>query len=152
METDRRSALLLGAFAPLLLADATAPAGTPPPGPRNAARIFRLHAGPDGETHIDPVPIAASFKPLPVASVLFASFASGVEDWHNAPFKTFTINMAGRIEAQSSDGTKQAIGPGDLIYLEDVHGKGHITRLLTQGANLYLRMPDDFDVVAWAAG
>ena len=148
MEPTRREALALGAAAPLLLA-AGKEVGPPPTGP--AIRLFRIYATPDGESHIERIEMKGGRKPLPVASVLVASFAASVEDWHTAPFKTFTINTTGNLEVQLSDGTRQAIGPGDLVYLEDVTGKGHITRLLTPGGNLFLRMPDDFDVKAWAS-
>lgn len=149
MQPTRREALALAAITPLLMGAAGKEAGPPPVGP--PMKLFRIHATPDGESHIERLEIRGGRKPLPVASVLLASFASAVEDWHTAPFKTFTINMAGNIEVQLSDGSKQAIGPGDLVYLEDLTGKGHITRLLTPGGNLFLRMPDDFDVKAWAA-
>jgi hypothetical protein len=68
-----------------------------------------------------------------------------------APAKTFTINVVGDIEGEVSDGTKVRIGKGDLVYLEDRTGKGHVTRLLTPVANIFIRMEDDFDFLAWAA-
>lgn len=149
MAPNRRDTLILAAALPLIAGAAL----TPPPGlpeRKGALRVFRIHAGPDGESHIEPVIVAAARKALPVVSVLAVGYKAAVEDWHNAPFKTFTINTSGRIEVELSDGTKQAIEPGDLVYLEDISGKGHLTRLLTDGANLFLRMPDDFDLLAWA--
>ncbi len=149
MDATRRDALAI-ATAPFLLA--AAPAAGPPAGPPGAVRILRIFAGADGISHGERVALAAPAKPLPVASVLAAGFGPAVEDWHHAPFKTFTINLAGRIEAETSDGERHAIGPGDLVYLEDFTGRGHLTRLLTPGASLYLRMADDFDLLAWARG
>ena len=73
------------------------------------------------------------------------------EDWHKAPAKTFTINVVGDIEGEVSDGTKVRIGKGDLVYLEDLTGKGHVTRLLTPVANLFIRMKPDFDFLKWAS-
>ena len=75
-----------------------------------------------------------------------------VEDWHNAPFKTFTINLTGNIRAEMADGSSEAIGPGDLVYLEDLTGRGHVTHLLTGVTCLFLQMPEDFDLIAWAKG
>ena len=79
------------------------------------------------------------------------SIAQGTEDWHKAPAKTFTINVVGDIEGEVGDGTRVKIGKGDLVYLEDLTGKGHVTRLLTPVANLFIRMKPDFDFLAWAS-
>ncbi len=82
-----------------------------------------------------------------------ASFvAKGTEDWHVAPSKLFTINTAGDIQGEMGDGTKIPIGKGDLVYLEDLTGKGHITRLLTDVSNLFLMVKPDFDFEKWARG
>ena len=46
----------------------------------------------------------------------------------------------------------QPLPDGGLrLFLEDRTGKGHITRLLTPVANIFIRMEDDFDFLAWAA-
>jgi len=150
---SRRDALLISSAALLLPTD---PAHAKPelrePGPAGVMEVFHVFATPDGNSHLRRVKVAASRKELPVASALATTLAAGVEDWHSAPFKTFTINVAGHIRAELSDGSHQAIGPGDLVFLEDLHGKGHVTRLLTTCASLFLRMPDDFDFLAWARG
>jgi len=41
---------------------------------------------------------------------------------------------------------------GDMVFLEDLTGKGHITRLLSPVTNIFIRVADTFDVVAWARG
>jgi hypothetical protein len=50
-----------------------------------------------------------------------------------------------------TDGTRRRIG-SDLVYREDLTGEGHVTRALSPITNVFLHVPDDFDVVAWAAG
>ncbi len=147
MQINRRQAVTLGAAAPLALAQAAAaqiPAGT---------RIFHVFARPDGTSHIEKLPAPTTRnKPLPVAEVLMTTIEQGTEDWHHAPFKTFTLNLTGNIRAEMSDGSSEAIGPGDLVYLEDLTGKGHVTHLLTRVTCLFLRMPADFDLQAWLKG
>jgi hypothetical protein len=51
-----------------------------------------------------------------------------------------------------SDGSKRKIGPGDLVYLEDTTGKGHITRLLSPVTALFIQPPAGADIRAWAKG
>jgi hypothetical protein len=72
-------------------------------------------------------------------------------DWHTAPRKQFAINMSGELEVELTDGTRRKIG-SDLVFLEDLTGKGHVTRALSPITNVFLHVPEDFDVVAWAAG
>jgi len=161
MLTDRRTAIAAGAALTTLIAtgacsqDADAPAASPTAdpaaGPSGLMEVIHVFAGEDGVSHVSRVKVVGSPKPLPAHSVAATSIAQGTEDWHIAPAKTFTINVVGDIEAEVSDGTKVKIGKGDLVFLEDRTGKGHITRLLTPVANLFIRMEDDFDFLAWAA-
>ncbi len=162
MHTDRRTMISTGVALSALFATgacaqeasdqpATSPTTDPATGPSGLAEIIRIWADEDGVSHAERVKIENSPKKLPAVGVAMTSIAQGTEDWHIAPSKTFTINVVGDIEAEVSDGTKVKISKGDLVYLEDRIGKGHITRLLTPVANIFIRMPDDFDLVEWAA-
>jgi hypothetical protein len=158
MMTDRRSVIATGAALTTLLAtgacaqeSANSPTAEPAEGPSGLMEVIHVWADEAGVSHIRRVKVVGSPKPLPATGVATTSIAQGTEDWHVAPAKTFTINVVGDIEAETSDGTKVRIGKGDLVYLDDRTGKGHITRLLTPVANIFIRMPDDFDFLAWAA-
>ena len=157
MLTDRRTVIATGAALTTLIAtgacsqEADSPTADPVKGPSGLMEVIHIWAGEDGVSHVNRVAVTGSPKPLPAHSVVTTSIAQGTEDWHIAPAKTFTINVVGDIEAEVSDGTKVRIGKGDLVYLEDRTGKGHVTRLLTPVANIFIRMEDDFDLLAWAA-
>ena len=157
MLTDRRTVIATGAALTTLIAtgacsqETDSPTADPETGPSGLMEVIHIWAGEDGVSHVDRVKVVGSPKPLPAHSVVTTSIAQGTEDWHVAPAKTFTINVVGDIEGEVSDGTKVRIGKGDLVYLEDRTGKGHITRLLTPVANIFIRMEDDFDFLAWAA-
>lgn len=51
-----------------------------------------------------------------------------VEDWHNAPRAWYLIVLQGMSEVTASDGEKRRFGPGSIVLLDDVTGKGHQTR------------------------
>jgi quercetin dioxygenase-like cupin family protein len=51
--------------------------------------------------------------------------------WHNAPQPYICIVLTGEGEVVASDGTTRRVVPGDLIFFDDVAGKGHITRAIT---------------------
>ena len=162
MLTDRRTAIAAGAALTTLIAtgacsqDADTPAASPTAdpaaGPSGLMEVIHVFAGEDGVSHVNRVKVTGSPKPLPAHSVVTTSIAQGTEDWHVAPAKTFTINVVGDIEAEVSDGTKVRIGKGDLVYLEDRTGKGHITRLLSPVTALFIVPDEGFDLRAWAAG
>ena len=60
--------------------------------------------------------------------------------------------MTGTLEVEISDGSRQRIGRGDLVFLEDTTGKGHVTRVLTPVTNLLIHVPQDWDMLSWANG
>jgi quercetin dioxygenase-like cupin family protein len=115
-------------------------------------RLLRVYATPDGESHIEEIRVAPTAGPLRLETMRAISYQPAKVEWHVAPRRQFAINLTGEIEAETSDGTKQRIGPGDLVFLEDTTGKGHITRLLTPVTALFIVPDQSFDVRAWAAG
>jgi hypothetical protein len=160
METSRRNLIAAGTALTALLAagactkieDTEQAPAEPSADPKEGTmEVIHIYADADGVSHVKRTTVTGMPKPLPVAAVVANAIAPGLEDWHTAPRKTFTINTAGDIEGEVSDGTKVKIGKGDLVYLEDREGKGHITRLLTPVANIFLQMNDDFDFEAWAS-
>jgi hypothetical protein len=118
------------------------------------AKVVRVYATPDGGSAVEELTISPDAKPIDItqmtASVYGGSGASA-PDWHTAPRKQFALNMSGELEVELSDGTRRRIG-SDLVYLEDTTGKGHVTRALGPITNVFLHVPDDFDVVAWTKG
>jgi hypothetical protein len=140
------AALLVGGGRALAQADGQA-------GPL-AAKVVRVYATPDGGSRVEELAISPDAKPIDVtrmtASVYNGSGATA-PDWHTAPRKQFAINMSGALEVEVSDGSRRTIG-SDLVYLEDTTGKGHVTRALGPITNVFLHVPDDFDIVAWTKG
>ena len=46
-------------------------------------------------------------------------------DWHNPLRRQFVINLDASVEITASDGECRTIGIGEVLLLEDLHGKGH---------------------------
>lgn len=148
METSRREVLAAGTILSALVA--TGAKAQTSSGEKGQMEVIRVFAGADGASHFERVMVAGMPKAIPVTRVAANFMEPGVEDWHVAPTKLFTINVSGDLVGEFSDGTKVAIGKGDLVYLEDTTGKGHVTRLLTEVANIFIQVPDDFDFLSWA--
>lgn len=119
------------------------------------ARLIHVYATADGESHLERIEISNDAGEIPVTAMTARAYArnlSNAADWHTAPRKQFAINMTGTLEVEISDGSRHQIGQGDLVYLEDITGKGHVTRVLTPVTNLFIHVPQDWDMVSWARG
>jgi len=46
-------------------------------------------------------------------------------DWHVTPRRQYIVLLAGFVEIQASDGESRTFGPGDIVLVEDITGKGH---------------------------
>jgi hypothetical protein len=95
---------------------------------------FRLHAGPDGVSRVDPIDLGARpdwTKGLPATQIAFRVWPVGeFLDWHPAPRRQFVIILSGQLEIGLGDGSKQVFGPGDARLVEDTTGRGHTTRVV----------------------
>jgi len=160
---DRRELLGLGgaaAMAGVFLATAETAQSQDHAPSALGKRVIRIYNDADGSSHIQELVIATkpgrptrSAPAIPATASIYSEYTgSTVEDWHRAPARQFSISMSGEIEVEVSDGTKHAIHAGDMVFLEDLTGKGHITRLLSPVTNIFIRVADTFDVVAWARG
>ena len=151
---ERRDLLSMAGIA-LVCGGAGAQAQTAGDVNAKVAKIVRVFATADGGSRVEEVLISPEAKSIPVtnmtASVYNGSGMTSEPDWHTAPRKQFAINMTGELEVEVSDGTRRLIG-SDLVYLEDLTGQGHVTRPQGPITNVFIHVPDDFDVIAWAAG
>jgi quercetin dioxygenase-like cupin family protein len=124
-------------------------------------RVIRLYADADGNAHVEELTVAttANGQPrqipnIPVTAMSMRAYpgASQNANWHTAPARQFAIAIDGELEVEVSGGVRHKVGKGDLVFLEDVAGKGHVTRMQGPVTNVFLRVPADFDLVAWARG
>ena len=120
-------------------------------------RVFRIFTKPSGESAVEvrEVPMTVSERPtsetFQCGPVFFRETREGhVQDFHNAPRRQLIFLTSGILELETSEGARVICRPGDLIFAEDMKGKGHITRSLrdTRGF-VHLTMPEDFDVSGW---
>ena len=78
-----------------------------------------------------PAPPFELSAPFPAERALLFEFPAGwFGDWHPSPRRQLYINLGGRLEAKVADGETRRVGPGDIVLLEDLTGKGHVTRVL----------------------
>ena len=127
-----------------------------PPGTQSL-RYVRVHDGIDGETHFEDVDVELEFAPfappappiavsdsLPAAAVVFFG---GPENWfgdfHPTPQRQFCMLCEGQLELQTTDGEARRFSPGDLLLLDDLSGRGHISRVVGPSpvAGVFVQLP-----------
>ena len=73
-----------------------------------------------------------------------------VHDKHRAPQRQFIFVVSGVGEIELGDGSKHRFAPGDVFFVEDTTGEGHITRTL-EGTRGFAHVPvaAGFDIAGW---
>ena len=108
--------------------------------------IFRVFAGTDGESHIEELDLERhpEFSSLQnVTEVRIQHFPELRNmDFHPLPERRLIIHLSGEAEIGLSDGTKQIFRPGDVRLMEDVTGRGHTHRDLSQNSAVYILLRD----------
>jgi hypothetical protein len=120
-------------------------------------RVVRIFTRESGESAIEirRVPMSGAARPMSETfkcnTIFFRETPEGhVEDLHRAPRRQLIFLTSGILELESSEGRRYVCRPGDLLFAEDMQGKGHITRSLrdTRGF-VHVVVPEDFNVSGW---
>lgn len=65
---------------------------------------------------------------LPANGVIFRETSADYNlDWHPAPRRQYIVNLSGGVKITAGDGESRVLGAGDVILVEDVSGKGHLS-------------------------
>ena len=108
--------------------------------------IYRIYSDADGESHIEDLeldehPELAAM--INVSEVRVQEFdGSRKMDFHPLPERRLIIHLSGEVEIGASDGAKRVLRAGDIRLMEDVSGRGHSHRDLTESAAVYILLAD----------
>ena len=100
-------------------------------------RIHNLYADKDGQSHfrdievewVENTPGGKLSKRLPATGIIFRQVPPSYDlDWHPAPRRQYIINLDAGVQITASDGEARVIGAGEVILVEDTHGKGHLSK------------------------
>ena len=71
-------------------------------------------------------------KRLPATGIIFRETGGDYDlSWHPAPRRQYIINLDGGVQITASDGEARQIGAGEVILVEDVRGKGHLSKSIS---------------------
>jgi hypothetical protein len=123
--------------------------------------VTRIFAGEDGRARIErrEVPMRsdesgrATSADVPALRLFFRDTPPAhVHERHRAPQRQFIFVASGAGEIEMDDGTRHSFGPGDVLFVEDTTGNGHVTRTL-EGIRgfAHVPVPPQFDITRWPA-
>jgi hypothetical protein len=102
-------------------------------------RIHNLYEDANGISHFRDIEIEwveeRNFSKLsarlPATGIIFRETSGDYNlDWHPAPRRQYIINLDAGVEITASDGEKRIIGAGEVVLVEDVTGKGHLSKAI----------------------
>jgi hypothetical protein len=104
-------------------------------------RVHNIYTDENGETHFRDIdvemtqqgPDGTTSKRLPATGIYFRTTpADWFFDWHPATRRQYVINLDAPNKITASDGETRIIGVGEIILIEDTHGKGHMSQAVGQ--------------------
>ena len=121
--------------------------------------VTRIYAAADGTARIErravPMQPDTSARPtspdVPALRLFFRDTPPAhVHARHRAPQRQFIFVVSGTGEIELDDGSRWRFGPGDVLFVENTTGKGHVTRTLegTRGF-AHVPVPPEFDITTW---
>ena len=104
-----------------------------------AVTVMRLYSASDGPAFADTFELmltpsatyssAEQSEAFKASGIQFLRLPRGkVQDWHNPAHRQYILVLNGKCEVEIAGGKKLLMTPGQIVLLEDVTGKGHITR------------------------
>ena len=103
-------------------------------------RIHNLYVDDAGETHFRDIEVEWAHEGLggklsrrqPATGIIFRETAGDYDlDWHPAPRRQYIVNLDAGVQITASDGETRLIGAGEVILVEDVTGKGHLSKAVS---------------------
>ena len=96
--------------------------------------FVRVFTGEDGASHfeiLDSVDAPELREGWTATNCSIRQMAAGTDmDWHPAPRRQLMIHLSGRLEIELPDGTIHSFGPASARLMEDLTGRGHLTRVV----------------------
>ena len=100
-------------------------------------RIHNLYVDERGESHFRDIEVEWTHthpggklsKRQVATGVIFRETSGDYDlDWHPAPRRQYIVNLDAGVEITASDGERRVIGAGEVILVEDITGKGHLSQ------------------------
>jgi quercetin dioxygenase-like cupin family protein len=80
---------------------------------------------------------------IPATGLAFVTLPPDVREtgWHPPPHRQFVVILDGEFELETADGDRRRFRPGEVLLVEDLQGRGHVTRALTDRPASFVAIP-----------
>jgi len=115
-------------------------------------RIHNLYADENGQSHFRDIEVewveerrgSKLSKRLRATGIIFRESPADYDlDWHTAPRRQYIVNLDAGVQITASDGECRVIGAGEVILVEDVTGKGHLSKAIEDKMRHSIFIPID---------
>lgn len=99
--------------------------------------IHNLYSDSHGESHFRDIELEWAdvqgsrkvSERLTATGIIFRETGGDYDlDWHTAPRRQYIINLDAAVLITASDGESREIGAGEVLLVEDITGKGHLSQ------------------------
>ena len=91
--------------------------------------FLQLYTGPDGVSRFKEADVKLGERPAKTVS--YVKSPGGTDrGWITPGYSHYVFFMAGQTEIGAGDGTKHVFTAGDVLWIDDLGGKGHSSRVL----------------------
>ena len=116
-------------------------------------KVIRVYSGEDGESHFEAfqLPYQPIVGGLTGAEATDTRGASGIQfrrsppghyiDWHPAPARQYVIILQGQSKITIGDGSSHRFGTGDVLFADDITGRGHTTEVVGDEPRVSIFVP-----------
>ena len=115
-------------------------------------KIHNLYTDAQGESHFRDIEVewieerrgSKLSARLPANGIIFRETKADYDlDWHTAPRRQYIINLDAGVKITASDGESRTIGAGEIILVEDITGKGHLSKAVENKLRHSIFVPID---------
>lgn len=81
--------------------------------------------------------------PILATALAFVTLPPDVREtgWHPPPRRQFVVILDGEFELETTDGQRRRFQPGATLLVEDLAGRGHVTRVRSDGPATFMAIP-----------
>jgi hypothetical protein len=94
--------------------------------------VWRIFSQPDGTSSMEQIEVPiqnGASRLIPGQGVILRRMPRDMKaEWHTAPRRQMLATIAGEGEIETGDGQILVVKPGVITLVEDLEGKGHLTR------------------------
>ncbi len=98
--------------------------------------VTHIFTDAQGETHfedkqvpMEAIKVGSKSETVKTTGLQFRSMPDDYDSgWHNTSDRQYVVILEGGVEMQTSDGESRTFGAGDILFVEDTAGKGHLSK------------------------